>query len=398
MQKWWVKSKKQQPNIIAKSQHGLKWESFGRDVRSVLKTLHDAGFDAYVVGGCLRDHLLGHTPKDYDVVTNAKPEEIRRLFKRSLKIGRRFPLVHVYFSRYHYVEVVTFRGPKKWWCKHAWGSIDTDAVRRDFTVNALYLQYPKGDLIDYTGGYDDLKQGRIAMIGDPNMRYAEDPVRALRALRFSAKLGMAIEATTADGLKDALPMLIDVSPDRLYGEVLKAFYGGCGWKTYQVLVDHGVMDILFPGTINTKTFPKQANFIRTALNNADKRFLADESLSGAFLFAVLFWPAFQKKFRSYTRRGPMEARIKRAARSVALKHQSRVALPKRIHEAVVSIWQFQYQWGHKDNAQQLLDHPRFRAAFDFLVLRSQAGESVSDWLSWWETFCKENTPKRRHRR
>lgn len=392
---WWSKQSANQPVRIAQREHRLRWDDFSRDVVSVLKTLHQAGFEAYVVGGCLRDHLLGFKPKDYDVVTNAKPDEIKKLFKRSMKIGRRFPLVHVYFSRYHYVEVVTFRGPKKWWRKSAWGSIDTDALRRDFTINALYLKYPECELVDYTGGFEDLKQGWIRMIGDPVVRYQEDPVRALRALRFSAKLGLAIEAEAEHALADALPMLTEVSADRLYGEVLKAFYGGAGEKTFELLLKHNVLTLLLPGVVHPKMFRSQLGFIKLALKNADKRYMAGDSLSGAFLFAVLFWAAFQKKLRSYSRKAPLEQRIKRAAKSVVLRHQKHIAIPKRIYESVVSIWLFQYKWSQKDRADELIVHPRFRAAFDFLSLRNQAGENVEQWYQWWDQYIQNQPdPKR----
>lgn len=399
-----------EPKIIPKNEHALREKDICKNALSVLKKLNTSDFSAYLVGGGVRDVLAGYIPKDFDLVTDAKPEQVKNLFRRSLLIGRRFRLVHVRFGR-DIVEVATFRGRDKGMSRkrrlsregmilrdNIYGNIDDDAYRRDFTVNAIYYNAADGSLVDYADGIEDIAKKQIRMIGDPEKRYQEDPVRLLRAIRLAAKLHFAIEAETAEPIQKLSRLIEDVSADRLFIEVVKLFYTGCGQKVYTMLREYGVFARLFP---DTQACLKGENceqhvMLMQALYNADKRFKQGLPLSSAFIFAVLLWGPLQSVLAA--REGKKESfniKLDKAMAEVLQRQQMRVAVPKRVSENVRLIWSMQYRFERrtKESVGRLLGHPRFRAAYDFLLLRAQIGDSV--WLAqWWQQYYDAKEDKR----
>ena len=367
--------------------------------------LKEAEYEALLVGGCVRDLLLGREPKDFDVVTNATPEEIRRLFSNARLIGRRFRLAHVRFGR-EVVEVATFRAapapessdPEN---HNIFGTQAEDAVRRDFTVNALYYNLRDFTVMDYIDGMADLKAGVLRMIGDPAERYREDPVRMLRAIRFAAKLGFTIEATTGAPIRALGATLTQVPPARMFEEVLKLFHGGYALATYELLRHYGVFRYLFPLTERSLE-QEQNNFPLTlvpkALGNTDARVAEDKPVTPAFLFAALLWEPVRQEAAARMARGVRSLEALEGAADHVLREQLRsVMIPKRFSVPMREIWTMQSRFERRAGNQpfRMLEHKRFRAAYDFLVLRAQSGEADSVLAEWWTKFQEVGEAERR---
>lgn len=397
--------------VVPAGEHALNEANICSNALSVLHGLRDAGHAAYLVGGGVRDVLAGYTPKDFDLVTDAKPEQVKRLFRRSLLIGRRFRLVHVRFGR-EIVEVATFRGRDKGVGRkrrlsregmilrdNIYGSIDDDALRRDFTVNAIYFNAVDGSLVDYAGGIKDIQTRKIRMIGDPATRYQEDPVRLLRAIRLAAKLNFEIEAGTAAPIRKMSQLLEKVSADRLFIEVVKLFHTGCGQRVYTMLREYDVFGRLFPSTAACLESEEslQHTMLMQALFNADRRFKQELPLSSAFIFAVLLWVPLQVELEKLkVKKDSFNIILEKAMATVLQRQQLRVALPKRVSETVRTIWSMQYRMlARNANAiERLFSHPRFRAAYDFLLLRAQVGDAI--WAAqWWQSYHDANEEKRK---
>ena len=386
--------------IIPRAEHSISRKSISAGALRVLYRLHEAGFQASLVGGAVRDLLLGGHPKDFDVATNATPEEVRGLFRNCRLIGRRFRLAHVVFGR-EIVEVATFRGSSddgsgdrhlvdgRLVRDNVYGSIEEDAVRRDFTVNALYYDIADFSVRDSVGGMRDLEHRVLRLIGDPEQRYREDPVRMLRAARLAAKLDFDIAATTAAPFATLGSLLSEAPPARLFDESLKLFLSGYGLASFRALERYGLLQHVFPGTARVMADGNAAYFrdmIERTLANTDARVREDKSVTPAFLFAAMLWEPVRAAALTMISEG-VESIVAwpHAAERVLREQAQRVAIPRRFTIAIEEIWMLQARFTQrtKKRAMKLLEHPRFRAAYDFLVLRAEESTELAELAAWW---------------
>ncbi len=385
--------------IIARDAHPISRRDMSPNAVRVLYRLHEAGFSAHLVGGAVRDLLLGVIPKDFDVATNATPEQVKALFRNCRLIGRRFRLAHVVFGR-EIIEVATFRANGD---EHAgdreihhdgrllrdniYGSIEDDAVRRDFTANALYYDIADFSLRDYCGGFEDIQNRVLRLIGDPAARYREDPVRMLRAIRLAAKLGFSIAPETAAPIPQLAPLLAEAAPARLFDESLKLFLSGHAVASFEGLETSGLLSILMPETAAALAANRSGALRRMLLAGlaaTDARVAQGETASPAFLFALLLWPAYTHALMKLQRRGMHAAEAQRRAADQVTLHQARtIALPKRFSIPMQEIWLMQLRFAQRKRVGKLLAHPRFRAAFDFLQLRQHASSEHADDVAFW---------------
>lgn len=391
----------QAPVIVPRSEHTISRKQISQNALNVLYTLKDAGYEAYLVGGCVRDLLLGHEPKDFDVATNALPEQVHSLFRRSRLIGRRFKLVHVRFGR-DVIEVATFRAPPeasnhvdeqgRIMQDNVYGTLEQDAWRRDFTINALYYNIRDFSIVDYTGGIDDLNAGLIRLIGDVETRYREDPVRMLRAIRFVGKLGLKLDKQTEDGIFKWAALLADIPPARLFDETLKLYLTGNAAVTHELLCHYGLFDEMYPQTAALLHEEKDGyprTLLMKALENTDRRIDDDRPVTPAFLFAALLWEPVRQRAQLLMENGmPEIPAMQRASSEVIMDQVQRVAVPKRFSMVTKDIWNMQPRLMKRQGkrAFRALLHPKFRAAYDFLVLRHEAGEPLSEIVDWWTRF------------
>ena len=346
-----------------------------KDAKKVVKTLNNAGYETYLVGGCIRDLLLGYKPKDFDIATSATPEQIHKTFKRSRLIGRRFRLVHIMFSSRKYIEVATFRSGKIKIASdgaivrdNLYGTLKEDAFRRDFSVNGLYYDIQKSQVIDYVDGLEALNNSEIRMIGKPVERFKEDPVRMIRAIRFKVKLGATIDSKISKSITNQAHLLANIPAARLYDECIKLFHNENACEIFEQLLKFGLLNYLFPQTEKTL-------FINKTLLNTSKRIKNGKPVTPAFLFAVFLWDAQNKRFNELNKK--KNSRIitmTQASEEVISKQTKQVLMPRWLSSRVKDIWLMQY---HLENcglkkAKELIRHPRFRMAYDFLVLRSES--------------------------
>jgi poly(A) polymerase len=405
------------PIIIPRSHHSLSRQNLSPNAVKVLYRLNKAGYDAYLVGGCVRDHLIGMKPKDFDVVTNATPEEVHRTFSNSRLIGRRFKLVHVTFGR-EIIEVSTFRanttqeddedttaslkGKDSARSAHGivlrdnvYGNIEEDAERRDFTFNALYYNVKDFSIHDYCGGLKDIEDKKIRIIGDPRQRYQEDPVRMLRAIRFAGKLGFELDAATAAPIKEMAHLLDHIPPARLFEEVLKLLGSGNGIETFALLRKFGLFRYLFPDTDallqsgwKRDDIDPEA-FILQGLKNTDNRIQNDQTTAPYFLYAILLWPSVALRHEEFQAQGmPATPALHQAANMVLDNQVASTAIPRRFSTPMREIWDMQFRLPKRygKRAFLLLEHPRFRAGFDFLLIREMSGTQLDGLGDWWEAF------------
>lgn len=417
--KWWQRLKdrfqhksQSEAVVIARHHHKVSRKQISANALKVLYRLNKAGYAAYLVGGSVRDLLLKREPKDFDIATDAKPEEVRKLFRNSRMIGRRFRLVHVYFYD-EVIEVSTFRAnsddsppdaegdmPTMIQSDNTYGTIEEDAWRRDFTVNALYYNIENFSVVDYTGGLLDLKRREIRMIGDPAQRYHEDPVRLLRAMRLSAKLGLNIHAQTQAPLTQLSNLLWHVPPARLFDEVLKLFFEGNALVTFKVLLHFGYMRVLFPQTfhaIEKRQNPLDMGVIQLAMKATDSRFAKGQSLNPGFLMAVLLWPAVQDVLVEEKPKHKRYFQVLHAAIEIVLSEQMKtVTIPRRLTAMMSAVWLLQYHLIKRrgNRVYRTLGHRYFRAAFDFLELRVKSGELYQEEYQWWKRFQQEDVEGR----
>ncbi|MBN9286649.1 MAG: polynucleotide adenylyltransferase PcnB [Gammaproteobacteria bacterium] len=400
------------PIIIDRSQHGISRANISENALKVLYRLHRHGYQAYLVGGGVRDLLLGLHPKDFDVVTNAKPEDIRRVFRNCRLIGRRFRLAHVYFG-HDIVEVATFRGKTDEQSEdlshsekgmilrdNVYGTISEDVWRRDFTLNSLYYNIADFSVVDYTGGYADIKAKRLRMIGDASVRYREDPVRMLRAIRFACKIGFEIPQDLSQPMLELKELISHVSPGRLFEEMMKMFHSGSAYPVYEQLIKHQLFAELFPATSDAL---KQASFpthelLTIIFQNTDNRIQQQKTVTPSFIVAGLLWHPICLQAQTHIDNGiaVFPARIQ-AIEDLLRKQGQRISIPKRIVQGAREIWMLQMRLvrRHGKRAQQLMMEPRFRAAFDFLELRALAGEPVGELVSWWKEYIEGDPAQRR---
>ena len=381
------------PGIVDATSYGLIPGRISAQARQVIERLKDAGYTAYLVGGCVRDLILGEEPKDFDVVTQARPEEIRQVFRNARLIGRRFRLAHVHFGR-EIIEVATYRAAPSADSEddngNVFGTLEEDAFRRDFTVNALYYDPDEGLITDYVNGLHDLAHARLRVIGDPEARFREDPVRMLRAVRFAAKLRLQL---TEDGrrlLPVLGPLLQGVAPARLFEEVLKLFHTGNAAATYETLCEHRLFEVLFPG-VATILGPHadRDSLLGRALANSDRRLSEGKPVTPAFLFAALLWEGVREEAMHNIAEGGVPAEAWTHAAEHVLREQLRVIMiPKRFSVPMREIWGLQSRFERRAgrHAFRFLESKRFRAAYDFLGLRAASGEAQMELFDWWTRF------------
>ncbi|MBA2656915.1 MAG: polynucleotide adenylyltransferase PcnB [Tatlockia sp.] len=390
--------------IIPRSHHNLSKTDISANALKVLNRLNSAEYQAYLVGGSVRDLLLGKVPKDFDIATNATPNEIRKLFRNARIIGRRFKLVHIIFHR-EIIEVATFRGSESDEIDNnqevnergmlvrdnVYGSLDEDAWRRDFTINSLYYGIDNASIVDFTGGVNDVHQRLVRMIGDPATRYKEDPVRMLRAIRFCAKLNFTMAEDTAEPLITLSPLIRHVSSSRLFDEVTKLYQCGAAEAVQNLLAKHGLFAQLFEQTsiLLGSQYPVNA-LMGLALENTDKRIHDNKPVTPAFIYAVLLWfPLMEctKRFQEEEDLVPLQA-LEKAMSQVIVEQNKVVMIPKRFSQVIREIWllQFRFPKRYGGRAFNLLQHPRFRAAYDFMALRALAGDESMELAEWWTKF------------
>ena len=389
------------PRVIPREQHNLSRKQISRGALKVLYGLKDAGFRGCLVGGAVRDLLLGRQPKDFDVATDATPEEVKRLFRNCRLIGRRFRLAHVIFGP-EIVEVATFRGTgdgESAGDRHVvdgrilrdnvWGTIEEDALRRDFRVNALYYDIADFSVLDYVGGIEDLQDRRLRLIGDPATRYREDPVRMLRAARLAAKLEFTIDPAAAEPLAELGYLLDDAPSARLFDECQKMFLAGYGLASFRMLTRYSLLRHLLPGTVRALAQDETGalrDLIERGLAGTDARVADGRPVTPAFLFAVLLWGEVATLATQLQAEGVQQSLAwQRAAHKVMAEQGKRVAIPRRFGYAIEEIWALQPRFAERTRKRvfRLMAHPRFRAAYDFLLLRAGESEAVRASGEWW---------------
>lgn len=429
--------------VIERDHHCISRHNISPNALKVLYALRDAGFYAFLVGGGVRDLLLGGTPKDFDVATDATPEQLKKVFRNARIIGRRFKIVHIHFGR-EIIEVTTFRAHHEQQNEIAddvsrrqiqgldsahstsgmllrdnvYGTIDADAMRRDFTVNALYYTIDRFQVWDFCNGLADLESRQIRIIGNAHERYKEDPVRMLRALRFAAKLEFEIEAGTRAPIDELSHLLESISPARLFDETIKLFTNGHSLRTFQLLRQFRVGRYLFAPTLetldNAKADEPANKLIELALINTDNRLAEGKSITPAFLFAALLWPVLQRRLARAKANGAEQQPmlLQQCMDAVIHEQLQYTAIPKRFSIATKEIWEMQsrLQRRNKRSITSAFNHPRFRAAYDFLLLREESGEDLQGLGQWWTDYQISDTtaqteltsklegPKKRRRR
>jgi poly(A) polymerase len=392
--------------IVPRDQHPISRKGISPNALRVLYRLRDGGHEAYLVGGAVRDLLVGGHPKDFDVATDATPEQVKHLFRNCRLIGRRFRLAHVVFGR-EIIEVATFRanvddgsGDRelheggRLLRDNVYGSIEDDAVRRDFTANALYYTVEDFSVRDYVGGYEDVENRLLRLIGDPETRYREDPVRMLRAVRLAAKLDFTIEQASAAPIPELAPLLSEAAPARLFEECLKLFLTGHAVAGFEGLERHGLLPALLPESAAALAANRSGALRRMlveGLRGTDARVAAEEPVSPAFLFALLLWPAYCRTLIALQGEGVHAAEAQRRAADRVTVHQlDTIALPRRFSLPMQEIWLLQARLSSSQSGQRqrkrvmrTLAHPRFRAAFDFLALRQSASDGHAEDVAFW---------------
>ncbi|MCR9191153.1 MAG: polynucleotide adenylyltransferase PcnB [Gammaproteobacteria bacterium] len=395
-------------NIVSRGKHGLVKQHINPNATTVVKRLTDAGYEAYLVGGCVRDLLIQRSPKDFDVSTNATPQQIKKLFRQARIIGRRFKLVHIPFHR-EIIEVATFRAHEPVHSNfqtndrgmliedNVYGSLEQDAWRRDFSINSLYYHVSDESIVDFTRGFEDIQQKLIRIIGDPITRYHEDPVRMLRAIRFSAKLQFDIVPETAAPIQELSHLIAHVSSSRLFDEIIKLYHCGQASAVQPLLEQYGLFQELFPFTaaLNESPYPVH-ELLRLALESTDHRIHIKKPVNPAFLFAILLWFPVQMRTKLLCDAGadPMPA-FEQAISQVLSEQNKIITIPKKLTQIIREIWllqlNFEKRSGHQ--AYDLLHHSRFRAAYDFLALRALAEDESLDLAKWWTTFQEVDAEK-----
>ena len=404
------------PLIFSRDQHPVSRKLLSPNALKVLYRLNKGGFDAYLVGGGVRDILLGFKPKDFDIATNATPDEIKELFRNCRLIGRRFRLAHIVFGR-EIIEVATFRGhhnnasEQEKSCKktskqsedgmllrdNIYGTIDEDAERRDFSINALYYSAKDFKVYDFANGVQDVSDRVIRLIGDPETRYREDPVRMLRAIRFATKLDMKISDDTKAPIKELSSLMANIPAARLFEEFLKMFISGKAVANFEQLRSYNLFGYFFPAVeqaLNNEQDEQRflLDFIMLAMENTDKRINNDQRVTPAFLFAAMLWYPLQKQIQQIkvtTQLTPQDLFFA-ALNEIMPEQQRSIAIPKRFQAVIKDIWILQDKLGRREGkrAFKTLEHPKFRAGYDFLLLRAQieATPELNELAHWWTDF------------
>ena len=395
-----------EPVVLGPGQHKIDPKLVSGNALRVTQTLQDAGFEAFVVGGAVRDLLLGVKPKDFDIATNATPEQVKRLFRRAFIIGKRFQIVHVMFGQ-DLLEVTTFRGaaqesaPKD---EHGrvlrdnnFGPQHEDAARRDFTINAMYYNPATQEVLDYHGGIEDIRDKQLRIIGVPEARYREDPVRMLRVVRFAAKLQFTIEPATRAPIAVMAPLINNVPAARVFDEMLKLLMSGHALACLQQLRKEGLHHGLLPLLDVVLEQPISMKFVTLALESTDRRVMAGKGVSPGFLFASLLWHQVLEKWNAYKAAGESTIPALHLAADDVLEDQTeKLALQRRIGSDMRDIWSMQPRFERRTGKapHKLLENPRFRAGYDFLLLRCESGELDAELGEWWTEFYEADPEQR----
>ena len=395
------------PKRIPKKSHHIDPHLLSKNAVKVTQTLQQAGYEAFIVGGAVRDLVLGIEPKDFDVATNATPDQVQRLFRKARLIGRRFQIVHVtFFGKGHpeIIEVSTFRALLDNAGDHVaesgrilrdnvWGSQGEDAARRDFTINAMYYDPSTETVLDYHGGMADMQRKTLRMIGDPAKRYREDPVRMLRAIRFAAKTGFTLDANTRSPIAKLGKLLQDVPAARLFDEILKLLMSGYSWAAIQGLreagLHHGLLPLLDHILDENENADGANGFVKLALANTDQRIQSGKSVSAGFLFASLLWPDLLKNWKANLAKGMANIPALQDAMEETIATQSSgMTIQRRFESDMREIWSMQPRFERRVGRYpyRLIDMPRFRAGYDFMLLRCATGEQNPTLGEWWTNF------------
>ena len=412
--------------VIPRAAHNVSRDEISNAALKVLYRLHKSGYQAFLVGGGVRDAMLELHPKDFDIATNATPEEVRSLFSNCRLIGRRFRLAHVRFGR-EIIEVATFRAAAnhkdddlahdtegRILRDNVYGTIEEDVWRRDFTCNALYYNIADFSIWDYTGGFDDVKQKRLVLIGDPAQRLREDPVRMLRAVRFAGKLGFTIDESVVDAMRGHTDLLTNVPAARLFDEFLKLFQAGFAERTFNLLREHKLFGELFPAT--EEALSKDDNYLafaHAALRNSDKRVTAGQSVTPMFLLGVFLWVPIKTlaAIRRSEEKMSESQSLNIAAYEIVSQQQQRISIPKRFTIPMREMLSLQprFEFVRGKRAMNLLEHRRFRAAYDFMLLQSEVGQVDEALAKFWtdvqtqsvedraKSFQMHGTPEKKRR-
>lgn len=399
---------KRKPTVLSAKEHGINPELLSSNAVRVTQTLQENGFKAFVVGGAVRDLLLGVKPKDFDIATNATPEQVKRLFRRAFIIGRRFQIVHVMFGQ-DLLEVTTFRGaatdgaPKDEHGRvlrdNTFGEQHEDAARRDFTINAMYYDPATQTVLDYHGGIADIRKKILRIIGVPEARYREDPVRMLRVVRFAAKLQFSIDEATRAPIPVMAALINNVPVARVFDEMLKLLMSGHAMACLQQLRKAGLHHGLMPLLDVVLEQPLGEKFVTLALANTDERVRQGKPVSPGFLFASLLWHQVLEKWEAYKAAGEMAIpALHLAADDVLNKQTDSLALQRKIGSDMRDIWAMQPRFEKRvgKSPYKLLEHPRLRAGYDFLLLRCASGEIDAEIGEWWTAFMEGDGSEREH--
>ncbi len=397
-----------EPRVYGPADHPVRRAQLSHGALQVTQRLQAAGFRAFIVGGAVRDLLLAFKPKDFDVATDAPPEAVKPLFRRAYIIGRRFRLVHVHVGG-ETIEVSTFRAPQgddavdehgRLLSDNVYGTQAEDAARRDFTINALYFDPATEEIWDYVGGVPDVRKRRLKLIGPPTTRYREDPVRMLRAVRLAAKLGIGIEAKTAAPIVKLAPLIQNVPPARVFDEMQKLLLSGHATESLKSLRAHGLSHGLLPLLDVVVEQPLGQRFVELALASTDERVRDERGVSPAFLFATLLWHEVLATWTAAKARGerPIPA-LYDAMDSVLERQAKQIAIPRRFEATIKEIWSLQPRFEQRSGQRpfRLLEHPRYRAGWDFLDLRAKSGElegDLADLAEWWDRFARASSDDR----
>ena len=386
--------------VLHAKHFGVRREQIHSGALKVCDRLQDAGFEAYIVGGAVRDLMLGKSPKDFDVATSATPEQVRHIFNRSRIIGRRFRIVHVPFydrDGEEIIEVTTFRGASdaptdetgRIIRDNVYGTLEEDSLRRDFTVNALYYDPNREEILDFHHGVADIEAKRLTIIGDPELRYREDPVRMLRAVRLSAKLGISMAPATQAPIAKLASLLEKIPSARLFDEMMKLLFSGRAWDCLMLLKAEGLHRQLFPVLEVLLKKPEAHAFLQKALENTDRRIAEDKPISAGFVFAALLWHEVDAEWQKQLAGGEHSIPALVAAMGeVEYRVTKRLAIPNRYSGAMKEIWLLQPRFEQRAGQRpfRLLEQPRFRAAYDFLLLRAECGLAAQELAEWWTKF------------
>jgi poly(A) polymerase len=400
------------PKRVPKKTHRIDPSLLSKNAVMVTDTLQQAGYEAFIVGGAVRDLALGISPKDFDVATNATPEQVQKLFRKARLIGRRFQIVHVtFFGKGHpeIIEVSTFRALLENAGEHVaengrilrdnvWGNQHEDAARRDFSINAMYYDPASETVLDYHGGMADMQKKTLRMIGDPAKRYREDPIRMLRAIRFAAKTGFTLDAETRAPIANLGKLIHDVPSARLFDEILKLLMSGYSWAAIQGLKDAGLHHGLLPlldHILDDKADSKEAHdFVRIALANTDERIQSGKSVSAGFLFATLLWPDLLSNWKKNLAKGVSNIPALHDAMDETIASQSNgMVIQRRFESDMREIWSMQPRFEKRVGRYpyRLIESPRFRAGYDFMLLRCATGEKNATLGEWWTSFISQDS-------